>query len=180
MLFSKADAKYVVMKGYGDNNWFSRDQGNTYERHAFGVMSEIKMHPTRAESLLATKYEGSFPNRYLSLFVSEDFGRSWKKIQKNVFQFEWGDPAVKGFTDKTILACVRKADTTPKNAMSDWDPNIDFVVTHDYFASQEMAVPHGNRFAFHDPYYFVAAMNPQARPLLTPPVLCATALPWSL
>mmetsp|Transcript_40785 Transcript_40785/g.96132 ORF Transcript_40785/g.96132 Transcript_40785/m.96132 type:complete len:871 (-) Transcript_40785:64-2676(-) len=160
MLFSQADAKYAVMKGYGENNWFTKDQGDTYAKHSFGVMSEIKMHPTRPEVLLASKYEGSFPNRYMSLFISEDLGASWKKIVKNVFQFEWGDPAVKGFSDKTILACVRKADTTPKNAFSDWDPNIDFVVSHDYFKTSDIKVLHGNRFAFHDPYYFVAAMNP--------------------
>ncbi|KAJ1489712.1 hypothetical protein T484DRAFT_3446395 [Baffinella frigidus] len=64
MLFSQADAKYAVMKGYGENNWFTKDQGDTYAKHSFGVMSEIKMHPTRPEVLLASKYEGSFPNRY--------------------------------------------------------------------------------------------------------------------
>ena len=45
-----------------------------------------------------------------------------------------------GFSDKTVLACVRKADTTPKNVFSDWDANIDFVVSHDYFKTSDIKV----------------------------------------
>ena len=71
------------------------------------------------------------------------------------------DPTVEGFTDKTIFASVRRPDAPVKNRLSDWDPNIDFVVSHDFFENSKAVVKHGNRFALHDSYWFVAAMNPQ-------------------
>ena len=89
MMFSKADAKYALMKGYSENIWFTKDQGNTYKKHAFGVMMDIKLHTRQPEWVLATKFEGSFPDRYLSLFLSVDFGASWKKLVTHVYQFEW-------------------------------------------------------------------------------------------
>eukprot|EP00287_Rhodomonas_sp_CCMP768_P021246 CAMPEP_0202815514 /NCGR_PEP_ID=MMETSP1389-20130828/6284_1 /ASSEMBLY_ACC=CAM_ASM_000865 /TAXON_ID=302021 /ORGANISM="Rhodomonas sp., Strain CCMP768" /LENGTH=76 /DNA_ID=CAMNT_0049487421 /DNA_START=11 /DNA_END=237 /DNA_ORIENTATION=+ len=61
MLFSKADARYAIMRGYGEANWFTKDQGDTYYRSEFGVVAELKMHPKKAEWVLASKYEGSFP-----------------------------------------------------------------------------------------------------------------------
>eukprot|EP00960_Hanusia_phi_P077226 768667-Hanusia_phi.AAC.8 len=161
MIFSHADPKYAIMKGYGDSNWFTKNQGDTYTKREFGIMNEIKMHPTQAEWILASKYEGSFPDRYLSLFLSVDFGESWKKIVSRVFQFEWADPKIKGFTEKTIFACVRKPDAPAKKNFAEWDPNVDFVISHDFFKNSDIIVPHGNRFALHRPYWFVAAMNPE-------------------
>ena len=42
----------------------------------------------------------------------------------------------------------------------------------DYFATSTILIPHGNRFAVHAPYWFVAAMNPveelEVRPPLNP------------
>lgn len=96
MMFSKANANYAIMQGFADISWYTRDQGQTYSRHMFGPAVELKMHPTRPELVLASKYEGDFPHRSLSLFVSEDFGKEWKKIASNIFQFEWADPAMKG------------------------------------------------------------------------------------
>jgi hypothetical protein len=49
----------------------------------------------------------------------------------------------------------------PSAPATDWDPNIDFVLSHDWFESTKVIVKHGNRFALHHPYWFVAAMNPQ-------------------
>jgi len=161
MLFSKADARYAVMRGYGEANWFTKDQGDSYYRSEFGVIADMKLHPKNPEWLLSSQYQGSFPNRYLSLFLSTDFGRSWKKIASNIYQFEWADPTIKGFTEKTIMACIRKSDASPKTTFMDWDPNIDFVRTHDFFETSEIVIAHGNRFAIHSPYWFVAAMNPQ-------------------
>ena len=89
MIFSQADAKYAVMKGYSENVWFTKDQGDTYQKHEFGVMMDIKLHSRRPEWVLATKFEGSFPDRFLSLYVSVDFGKSWKKLVTHVYQFEW-------------------------------------------------------------------------------------------
>ena len=70
-----------------------------------GVMMDIKLHSKQPEWVLATKFEGSFPDRYLSLFLSVDFGASWKKLASHIYQFEWADPKVEGFTDKTIFFC---------------------------------------------------------------------------
>jgi hypothetical protein len=122
------------MRGYGEINWFTKDQGDTYTRVEFGALVDLKLHPKKADWVLASKYEGSFPNRYLSLFVTQDFGKSWKKLVSNVFQFEWADPEMKDYQEKTIFACVRKEDSTPKSAVTSWDPNIDFVVSNDLFA----------------------------------------------
>ncbi len=127
-------AKYAIMRGYGEINWFTNNQGDTYTRNEFGSLVEMKLHPKKAEWVLASKYEGTFPNRYLSLFVSQDFGKSWKKLVSNVFQFEWGDPMMQGYEEKTIYACVRKDDSRPKPAFTSWDPNIDFVRSNDFFA----------------------------------------------
>ena len=161
MIFSKADAKYALMKGYSENIWFTKDQGDTYQKHQFGVMMDMKLHSRQPEWVLATKFEGSFPDRYLSLFLSVDFGKSWKKLVTHVYQFEWADPTVQGFSDKTIFASIRRPDAPVKNRLSDWDPNIDFVISHDFFDTSSVVVKHGNRFALHHPYWFVAAMNPQ-------------------
>ena len=136
MHFSQADPNYAVMQGFADFSWYTKDQGQTFSRHAFGPAVELKMHPTQPEMLLASRYEGEFPHRSLSLFISEDFGKEWKKIASNIFQFQWADPEMKGRTDKTILACMRRADTEPKTAFTSWDPNIDFVISDDLFATQ--------------------------------------------
>jgi hypothetical protein len=108
MIFSKADARYAIFKGYSENMWYTKDQGDTYQNHAFGVMMDIKTHSKQPEWLLASKFEGSFPDRYLSLFLSVDFGASWKKLVTHVYQFEWvrappsllprqSDTALRGF-----------------------------------------------------------------------------------
>jgi len=108
MIFSKADARYAIFKGYSENIWYTKDQGDTYQNHAFGVMMDIKTHSKQPEWLLASKFEGSFPDRYLSLFLSVDFGASWKKLVTHVYQFEWvrtppsllprqSDTALRGF-----------------------------------------------------------------------------------
>ena len=102
MIFSKADAKYALMKGYSENIWFTKDQGNTYQKHAFGVMMDIKLHSRQPEWVLATKFEGSFPDRYLSLFLSVDFGASWKKLVTHVYQFEW----VRPFPSVCLSVCL--------------------------------------------------------------------------
>ena len=62
---------------------------------------------------------------------------------------------------QTIFASIRRPDAPVKNRLSDWDPNIDFVISHDFFDTSSVVVKHGNRFALHHPYWFVAAMNPQ-------------------
>lgn len=153
MIFSKADAKYALMKGYSENIWYTKDQGNTYSKHEFGVMMDIKLNSKQPEWVLATKFEGSFPDRYLSLFLSVDFGASWKKLASHIYQFEWADPKVEGFTDKTIFASIRRPDAPVKPRISDWDPDIDFVVSHDFFENNKVVVKHGNRFAVHHPYW---------------------------
>ena len=68
---------------------------------------------------------------------------------------------MEGFTDKTIFASVRRPDAPMKSRLSDWDPNIDFVLSNDWFDTNTVVVKHGNRFALHHPYWFVAAMNPE-------------------
>ena len=105
MIFSKADARYAIFKGYSENIWYTKDQGDTYQNHAFGVMMDIKTHSKQPEWLLASKFEGSFPDRYLSLFLSVDFGASWKKLVTHVYQFEWV---------RTLpLCCVRMGQDPP-------------------------------------------------------------------
>ena len=106
MIFSKADAKYALMKGYSENIWFTKDQGNTYQKHAFGVMMDIKLHSRQPEWVLATKFEGSFPDRYLSLFLSVDFGASWKKLVTHVYQFEWVRPFPSVHPSVRLSSCL--------------------------------------------------------------------------
>jgi hypothetical protein len=44
-------------------------------------------------------------------------------------------------------------------AFGEWDHDVDFVVTHDFFATHRVLVPRGNRFLFSERYLSVAQVR---------------------
>jgi hypothetical protein len=59
-----------------------------------------------------------------------------------------------------------------------WDNRVDFVVTHDLFATHTVLVPRGNRFLFTERYISVAQVS-QWSPSVKPPHHLVCAPPFS-
>jgi transketolase C-terminal domain/subunit len=53
----------------------------------------------------------------------------------------------------------RAALLMPCQAFGEWDHIVDFVVTHDSFATHRVLVPRGNRFLFSERYLSVAQVR---------------------
>ena len=97
MFPSDADPRRVFIKGGGKVHWVTTDGGRTFHVRRMGMaVGDVKMHRSNPECILA----GRLSDRclgvtaqgfcYNSLYVSYDFGRSWKEAVSYVQQFDWG------------------------------------------------------------------------------------------
>lgn len=94
---SDADPARVFFKGGGTVHWVTYNGGRTF--HAIRPrlrLHEVKLHRTDPEAILATKLSDVCSGLstsgfcYQSLYISYNFGTTWKEVVQYVQQFAWG------------------------------------------------------------------------------------------
>lgn len=129
---------------------------------------QVKLHPTNPDLLLASSMSAKCSRSdsqgfcYKNLFVSKDFGQTWKFLTFYVVQFDWahslkGEQA-NGLPFDSIFATLFNT-KTGNQRFGYWDRDIDFVRSDDLFQTQTVLVKRGNRFLFTTKYLFVAQVS---------------------
>jgi hypothetical protein len=93
------------------------------------------------------------------LFLSLDFGATWKKLTDRVRAFAWADGSNPALKKETIFATMYDDGAAPAE-YKDWDSNSHFVISQDFFSSADRIVPFGNKFSVQDGFVMVAALAP--------------------
>lgn len=88
ILINPVDRDWIFFMGPANVSWMTTDGGHTYQKiemNLFGLSGDeeaiVKWHPTQREWALA--------RIGLSLYFTEDFGKTWAKVRENVHKFHW-------------------------------------------------------------------------------------------
>lgn len=131
---SEADSRSLIFMGKKDAVWVSGNCGETMNvlNKDFSV-SQIKMHPTEANWILATSIKDCKEDDNLclfgthSLYLSQDLGLTWREIVPDVKKFTWAlneQQINEGIPKERIFAILR---TTTNDKL---------VKTDDFFATR--------------------------------------------
>lgn len=177
MLVSPADSKRVMFVGNNNAHFLTKDGGATFELvNSLVPFEDIKLHPTDPESILAAEDTCATKKAkecYRKLWMSKDFGKEWTFLAERVQQFDWFlsipedirpvtwiGGSKNSFHRHQIIATIFRKSKNGHQNLDTWDTDIDFVITNDNFKTQEVLVPHGNRFLIMKNRFFVARSLP--------------------
>ena len=170
MELSGADKNRLVFLSDGRVHWATSDAGRTYKQITDTYrFHEVKLHPKDGNMMLtcvlSDKCHDSSESGYCykKLYVSKDFGKSWKFLTDYIVQFDWAHNLQRGQADKLPKVSVMASEFKSKRGdqrFGYWDRNIDFVISNDLWESKpRVLVPRGNRFLFTSKFLFVAKVH---------------------
>jgi hypothetical protein len=110
----------------------------------------LAWHPTNAEWAL------SIPRYDTSLYVTKDFGVSWKLVAENVYQYSWGDAGSGTISQDRIYMIVESDEKGPYGFNY-----LAFTYTEDYGTTQTVALGRSYAFLFLDKQLFVLSVCKQ-------------------
>ena len=176
MELSGADKNRLVFLSDGRVHWATSDAGRTYKQITDTYrFHEVKLHPKDGNMMLtcvlSDKCHDSSESGYCykKLYVSKDFGKSWKFLTDYIVQFDWAHNLQRGQADKLPKVSVMASEFKSKRGdqrFGYWDRNIDFVISNDLWESKpRVLVPRGNRFLFTSKFLFVAKVRGVYSPL---------------
>ncbi len=202
MRVSPSDPATIFFLGEHGQHVATRDAGLTYYPVLFPLI-EIRLHPSQPWLLssVMTPACGRAPhpsdeaiysalrfreraraNCYKQLFLSQDFGKTWRHLYNYVVQYDWAPKAPihassaaaaaaaaaaaragkkgSGKTLDIIYATVHAAQSGDQ-VFGRWNANVNLVVSYDFFKTQpQLLVAHGNRFlSGENNFFFVAAAD---------------------
>ncbi|KAK9806438.1 hypothetical protein WJX73_007437 [Symbiochloris irregularis] len=177
----------ILLQGAGTSNWVSVDFGERWQRvdtpgSTIGFWTQIKLHSTQPEWMLALvrrntcfRPQSAALDKWCNtdLFVSQDFGRSWSNLTDNsqgriaaFVDFDWGSDLYRWgeandtIRDETIFATAYEDPKHIKGPLPNWDKNVHYVVSHDFFkTSHEKVVSCGNQFDIINGQVYLAVPN---------------------
>ena len=176
---STANKDMIFLKGAGHRSFVSVDRGKTWSvTGSLPRVGEVLLHPTDDTLILASTLTERCGSKaiereelcYRQLFMSANRGQSWKLIEKYVVQFDWLS-SLKGVDakvskDSVVATVYRSHHRWRHQVFGYWHPDVDFVITHNYFKTSKVLVYGGNRFLYSSDYLFVVQVDPKtAAPL---------------
>eukprot|EP00501_MAST-03F_sp_TOSAG23-6_P002230 GSMAST32.ASY1.ANO1.2330.1 assembled CDS len=167
---SPVNKDFAILVSKDKVHWSTKDCGKTWSTiNEKMVFTEMKMHPKDVNLILAAVMSDNCKNKssegfcYKNLYLSEDFGATWKFLQHYIVQFEWAHNLERGQADRLPLHAIFATEFNVKSGhqrFGFWDQRIDFVETTDYWKTQpKVLVKRGNRFLFTPKFLFVAQVT---------------------
>mmetsp|Transcript_11552 Transcript_11552/g.15062 ORF Transcript_11552/g.15062 Transcript_11552/m.15062 type:complete len:887 (+) Transcript_11552:98-2758(+) len=178
---------WVFLQGSGENHFISENRGSTWKKTApLPYSKDIVPHPDAGNLVLATalspKCERNRPRSssssselgekycFKALYLSEDSGNSWRMIQSHVISFDWLINAGKKNKDfrsssaeinpkSLIVSAIQPAHRQRDQRFGYWTPWADLLISNDFFKTEKVVVPGGNRFLFTPKFIFVAQVR---------------------
>jgi len=101
---STTDKNKIYIRGEGSTCWISNNQGASWESvKPEKSFRNLLWHPFLSDwALSSVNPNPSSPYGPYELYVTLDFGRSWKLVSSNVYDYEWGDAGVRYVSNNTI------------------------------------------------------------------------------
>jgi len=168
---SPVDTGRIFLLGPSTLHWTTDNGGRSYQlvNHNMRI-HEVKMHPRQAESVLVStmteRCHDMYANGvcYKNLFLSKDFGRSFKFMHHYIVQFDWAHSLPKHHANNYALETIFFTEYEIKGGnqkFGSWQQGINFCITRDYFKNIKVLVKRGNRFLFTSEYMFIAQAHKQ-------------------
>ncbi|CAI2385075.1 unnamed protein product [Moneuplotes crassus] len=174
LLPSPADLNIVFFIGYKGMNWVSEDCGATIKPlNGEKKITNFKFHPTQREWALASIYsacdefEDDECNSVEELYLTTDLGKSWRKLQDRIIQYEWGmqtvdDPETH---EKQIIAVKASKNSDVDNLV--WNSMNKIIVSNDFFKSSSVLLKGGNYFKLTKDYLYAGKVTKKGKKVLT-------------
>ena len=172
---SKANKDMVYLQSQGHISYVSVDKGKTWSTTgSLPRTGEVLLHPTDDSLILASSLTERCGSKaieaeelcYRQLFQSTNRGKTWKLIEKFVVQFDWYCSLQGVDTQQhkhAVLATIYRSHNRFRNQVFGyWHPDVDFVITHNYFRTKKVLVYGGNRFLSSGKFLFAVEINPKA------------------
>ncbi|XXQ38040.1 VPS10 domain-containing protein [Plasmodiophora brassicae] len=167
-LYAHVERQLVVLLGDASSA-VSSDGGSTFRALGLDRVTDVKSHPEKASWLLALALTAQCRSGKTSdkhrcvqqVHVSEDLGQTWNAIADYVSQADWARGSFyEPGSPRRLFATVSNNKHGGQRFQAS-DPDVDFVMTDDYFQSYDVLVPGGNRFlTTAAAFMFVAAVDP--------------------
>jgi len=100
MSHSRVDHDNIIVSSDTRNNWVTKDCGETWKLIDDSLnLHGFKFHPSSPGKILALKRMICGPSAGIDciehnvLYLSEDYGFSWRQIEKYVYDYIWGREA---------------------------------------------------------------------------------------
>jgi hypothetical protein len=159
---SKDKKHFVFMARNGLSQW-TNDKGQTFKSFD-KKLKVVKVHPSEPTWMLGDAMSpgcrsSPVSDCFKSLWLTTDQGSTWTKIIDYVVQWDWSVP--RSFPHKKLIYASVHSEKRGNQRFDQWDKNVNLYLSNDFFATQTMIVPHGNRFTFGEhSFMFVAAVDP--------------------
>eukprot|EP00297_Palpitomonas_bilix_P001596 CAMPEP_0113910008 /NCGR_PEP_ID=MMETSP0780_2-20120614/27236_1 /TAXON_ID=652834 /ORGANISM="Palpitomonas bilix" /LENGTH=930 /DNA_ID=CAMNT_0000906015 /DNA_START=87 /DNA_END=2879 /DNA_ORIENTATION=+ /assembly_acc=CAM_ASM_000599 len=164
LIVSPANDQYIFLRGSNRESWYSKDGGDTFVAVTGYQFRQVKAHPRDMNLLVASQRtkgcDATGSSCFNEMYLSQDFGTTWKKIAEYVFDFEWG-LATNCFPREVLFVTISK-DQQGDQDFRYWSTGVDLVMTLDFFASNPRTVlEHTNKFVFQKNYLYAASVSNQ-------------------
>ena len=173
IILSPADPKLVYLIGNKGRNWVSEDCGahlkplNDAEK-----IQDIRFHPTQREWAISSIYKScdDFSDEdwyfHKEIFVTTNLGKTWKKLEENVKQYDWGKQSAEDKVPDEQIILV-KAKGKEEIESSSWSENNDIIISEDFFKTKKVLLKGGNYFKITNDYLYAGKVTPQGTKVLT-------------